>query len=79
MTRTMPQNLVRTTVRLDPVLKKQADILSATEGKTLQDIFNEALKKHLSQTLLINKKNIVFHPVYTGTSVDNLTRDDIYD
>lgn len=70
--------LIRTTVRLDQDLKKFAEQKALDENKTLQEIFNDALKSYLKSQAKKEAKEIIFKTHDLGEPLDNLTRDDIY-
>lgn len=70
--------LVRTTLRLKPNLKKAAEHLALEENTTLQEIFNMALEKYLDQVGRKEARKIVFMNHDLGAPLDNLTRDDYY-
>jgi len=71
--------LIRTTLRLDKDLKKNAERMALEEDTTLQDIFNKALASYLQNQAKKKAKKIVFKSFDLGVPLDNLTRDDIYD
>lgn len=70
--------LVRTTLRLKPNLKKAAERKALEEDMTLQEIFNDALEKYLEQEGRKEARKIVFGTHRLGAPLDNLTRDDYY-
>lgn len=70
--------MTRTTLRLRQDLKKAAEILAVQQGRTLQDIFNQALELQLRQAAARKAKQIVFADHDLGVAVDNLTREDYY-
>ena len=70
--------LVRTTLRLKPNLKKAAERKALEEDTTLQEIFNMALEKYLESEGKKEAKRIVFGTHRLGAPLDNLTRDDYY-
>ena len=69
----------RTTLRLDPVLKKRVLQLAAEQNCSMQSICNVALQRYLDTTARKKAKKIVFKTYDFGTQLDNLTRDDYYD
>lgn len=71
--------LVRTTLRIEDHLKKDAQRKALEEDTTLQDIFNKALESYLQNQAKKEAKKIVFKTHDLGVALDNLTRDDIYD
>lgn len=72
----MPQ-LVRTTLRLNPTLKKAAEIKAAQLDTTMQALFNDALAEYLDNMSKKKAKKIVFKSQNIGQPLDNLTREDI--
>lgn len=70
--------LVRTTLRIEQNLKKEADKLALEQDTTLQNIFNKALKTYLAKDAKKQAKKIVFKTHNLGVNLDNLTRDDFY-
>ena len=71
--------LVRTTLRIKPDLKKQAEKVAFNEERSLQDVFNAALDYYLKDKAQVKAKKIIFHTQDLGMSLDNLTRDEIYE
>lgn len=69
----------RTTLRLEPNLKKQVLKLAAERNTTMQAICNLALRKYLKTTAQKKAEKIIFKTHDLGTQLDNLTRDDFYD
>jgi regulator of replication initiation timing len=74
----MYMNLVRTTLRLDKDLKKQAELLAVRENTTLQAVMNEALRERLNKTAKKRAKLLVLPKIDLGVPVDNITRDEMY-
>ena len=70
--------MTRTTLRLRQDLKKAAEILAVQQGRTLQDIFNQALELQLRQAAAGKAKQIAFADHDLGVAVDNLRREDYY-
>jgi hypothetical protein len=70
--------LVRTTLRLKPNLKKAAERKALDNNTTLQEIFNNALEDYLSKHAQAKAKKIVFKTYNIGKPLDNLTRADYY-
>jgi hypothetical protein len=70
--------LVRTTLRLQEPLKKNAEQLALEQNTSLQDIFNKALAAYLRKVDERNADYIIFKTHDLGVPLDNLTRDDIY-
>lgn len=71
--------LIRTTLRINENLKKQAEKKALEDDVTLQEIFNQALEDYLQNDAKKEAKKIVFKSHNLGEPLDNLTRDDIYD
>ena len=71
--------LIRTTLRINKNLKKQAEKKALEDDVTLQEIFNQALEDYLQNDAKKEAKKIVFKSHNLGEPLDNLTRDDIYD
>ena len=70
--------LVRTTLRIEKNLKKEADKLALEQDTTLQNIFNKALETYLAKDAKKQARKIVFKTHNLGINLDNLTRDDFY-
>ena len=70
--------LVRTTLRIDKDLKKNAERRALEEDTTLQEIFNKALASYLQNQAKKEAKRIVFKSFHLGKDLDNLTRSDYY-
>ncbi len=70
--------LVRTTLRIQDYLKKDAERKALEEDTTLQDIFNKALASYLQNQAKKEAKKIVFKTYHLGKELDNLTRSDYY-
>lgn len=70
--------LVRTTLRLEENLKKDAQRKALEEDTTLQGIFNKALESYLQNQAKKEAKKIVFKTYHLGKDLDNLTRSDYY-
>jgi len=72
--------LVRTTLRIEQNLKKEAEKMALEQGLTLQYIFNEALRNAVTnEKKLTTKPKIKFFDKNMGNMPDILTRDDFYD
>ncbi len=71
--------LIRTTLRIESHLKKNAQRKALEENTSLQEIFNRALKKYLEQEGKKDAKKIVFKTHDLGVPLDNLTRKDYYE
>lgn len=70
--------LVRTTLRIQDYLKKDAQRKALEEDTTLQEIFNKALASYLQNQAEKEAKKIVFKTHNLGEPLDNLTRKDYY-
>ncbi|MDA1338260.1 MAG: hypothetical protein O2871_02760 [bacterium] len=74
--------LIRTTLRIEQNLKKEAERMALEQGLTLQYIFNEALRNAVTQQnekKLKTKQKIKFISKNMGSMPDTLTRDFYYD
>ncbi len=71
-------DMIRTTLRLDPRLKKDAEKQAIENGTTLQALFNDALEVYLNNKAKTKAKKIVFHTHDLGEPLDNLSRGDYY-
>ena len=70
--------LVRTTLRINANLKKQAEKKALQDDVTLQEVFNHALEDYLRNQAKKEAKIIIFKTHKLGEPLDNLTRDDFY-
>jgi len=70
--------LVRTTLRINESLNKNAEQKALQMNSTLQEIFNKALAQYLEQDAQIQAKKIVFKTHNLGEPLDNLKRADYY-
>ena len=70
-------NTQRTTLRLDPFLKKAAQTRAIEEGISMQELFSRALKAFIN-TKPKKKTGIKFYSHDLGEPLDNLTREDFY-
>jgi len=70
--------LLRTTIRLDHVLKKAAKQKAIEENISFQDLMQRALKNYLIFESKKKAKKIIFKSQAIGAPLDNLTREDIY-
>lgn len=71
--------MVRTTLRLEENLKKDAEKRAVDEGKSLQEIFNRALEAYLRHEAKKDARKIIFKTHNLGVALDNLTRADFYE
>ncbi len=69
----------RTTLRLEPNLKKQVLALAAEQNTSMQAICNLALRNYLKTVAQKTATKILFKTHDLGTQLENLTRDDYYD
>lgn len=70
--------LVRTTLRIKPQLKKAAERLAIDEQTSLQEVFNNALEQYLDEEGKKKAKKIVFKTHDLGEPLDHLRREDYY-
>ncbi|MBI4066483.1 hypothetical protein HY411_02090 [Candidatus Gottesmanbacteria bacterium] len=70
--------LVRTTVRLRPDIKKAAERKAVEEDTTFGYIVHRALEDYLAKAATHKARRLVFHTHDLGVPLDNLTRDDYY-
>ena len=70
--------LIRTTLRLPPDLKKAAERAAFDENRTLQDVFHRALRHYVETRARKRVKKIVFKTHNLGVPLDHLRRDDYY-
>lgn len=70
--------LDRTTLRLKPNLKREAQRLASQQNTTLQEIFNRALENYLKNQQNQKVRQIVFQTHDLGEPLDNLQRKDYY-
>ena len=71
--------MIRTTLRINENLKKQAEKKALQDDVTLQEIFNQALEDYLQNEAKKEAKTIVFKSHDLGVPLDNLRRADYYD
>ena len=71
-------NLKRTTLRLEKTLLKEAKRLALLQDGTLQDVINDALKRHLMFEAQKTAK-IKFRDYHMGKVKGGLTRSKIYE
>ncbi|MEK7544137.1 MAG: hypothetical protein AAB557_04665 [Patescibacteria group bacterium] len=70
--------LIRTTFRLRPDLKKAVERKALEEDTTFQAIAHRALEDYLAKAAMRKAQRLVFHTHDLGVPLDNLTRDDYY-
>jgi hypothetical protein len=70
--------MIRTTLRIKSILKKEAEKRALEEDVSLQHIFNQALEEYLKKAAKKQAKKIIFQTHHLGAELDNLTRDDFY-
>lgn len=71
--------LIRTTLRIEESLKKNAERKALEEDTTLQEIFNKALGSYLQNQAKKEAKKIVFKTHNLGIALDHLKRADFYE
>lgn len=74
----MYMNMVRTTLRMEKDLKKQAELVAVKENTTFQSVVNQALRENLGKRAKRRAKLLVIPKLSVGVPLDNLTRDDFY-
>lgn len=74
----MFMTLTRTTLRIQPHLKKAAQKLAAEENMTLQELFNHALETYLNKKTQKKARKMIIPTINLGVNLDNLTREDFY-
>lgn len=70
--------LVRTTLRIEADLKKQAELTALKENTTFQDIVNTALRDNLEKRSKTRARKLIIPTLDLGVPLDNLTRDEFY-
>lgn len=70
--------LIRTTLRLRPDLKKATERKALEEDTTFGYIVHRALEDYLARAATRKARRLVFHTHDLGVPLDNLTRDDYY-
>lgn len=70
--------LIRTTLRLRPDLKKATERKALEEDTTFGYIVHRALEEYLARAATRKARRLVFHTHDLGVPLDNLTRDDYY-
>ncbi len=70
--------LVRTTIRLTPQLKKTADLKAFRSNTTFQSLVEKALDNYLNQESRHHAQKLVFKDKNIGVPLDQLSREDIY-
>lgn len=71
--------LIRTTLRLEEHLKKDIAKKAVDEGKSLQELFNQALEAYLKIEAQQEARKIVFKTHNLGVALDHLKREDFYE
>jgi len=71
-------HLIRTTVRLNPPLKKAAEMKALELNITFQALLERAVEKYLQYESSQKAKKLVFKSRSMGSPLDDLTREDIY-
>jgi len=72
-------DLTRTTIRLNPALKKEIHSRALEENTTFQEFVERSLRETLKKKAVKRAKKLVFYSHDLGVPLDNLTRDDFYD
>lgn len=70
--------LVRTTLRFRPDLKKAVERKAFEEDTTFQAIAHRALEEYLAKAATRKARRLVIHTHDLGVPLDRLTRDDYY-
>lgn len=70
--------LVRTTLRIEKHLKKNAEKKALQDDVTLQEVFNKALEDYLEKDAKRQAKKIVFKTHDFGVPINNLKRGGYY-
>lgn len=70
--------LIRTTLRLRPDLKKAVERKVLEEDTTFQAFVHRALEDYLTKAAIHKAHRLIFHTHDLGVPLDNLTRDDFY-
>ena len=70
--------LIRTTLRLRPDLKKAVERKVLEEDTTFQALVHHALEDYLARAATRKARRLVFYTHDLGVPLDNLTRDDYY-
>lgn len=70
---------IRTTLKIEENLKKEAELRALKKGTTLQNIFNKALKQYLNKENKKTAKKIVFQDAPIDKKMGNLSRQEIYE
>lgn len=71
--------LLRTTLRIEENLKKEAERKALQDDTTLQEIFNRALEHYLKNDAKGQAKKIIFKTHHLGKALDHLSRNDFYE
>lgn len=71
-------NKVRTTLRIDEELKKEAEKRALEGNTTLQAVFNDALADYLERQAKSKAQEIVFKTHDLGEPLEELTRSSYY-
>jgi len=71
-------NLIRTSLRLRPDLKRAAELLAFDQHITLQEVLNRALDAQLKKEAKLKVKKMKFVNHRLGVALDGLKREDYY-
>lgn len=74
----MHMQLLRTTVRLTPPLKKAADKKALELNTTFQALLERALENYLQQDSRRIAQKLIFRDRNLGAPLDELSREDLY-
>ncbi len=70
--------LIRTTIRLPQQMKTAVEITAIKQRTTFQPIVTQAISQYMQKNTTKNLKKIKFMSKNLGSSLDNLTREEIY-
>lgn len=71
--------MLRTTLRLQPQLKKLAQKKALEKNLTLQEIFNQALAEYLRKDFKEKARKLIVKTHNLGVPLDDLKRGDYYE
>jgi len=74
----MHMQLLRTTVRLSPPLKKAAEKKAFEMNTTFQALLEKALESYLQQDSRRSAQKLIFRDRNLGVPLDELNREDLY-
>jgi hypothetical protein len=70
--------LIRTTIRLEPVLKKSAEMKAVELDMSFQELCAQALAEFLDKSAQEKATKLTFLAQPLGEPLDHLTREDLY-